>query len=124
MAEHTPTPWRVDFARWTPDSPICGFGIRSGYSHPNLPSDFKMAAIASANISERAAYTACFTPEEIEANAAFIVKAVNCHEMLVKTLEGIAEFCSGDASKIGAIDRLTHIRNSALNILGHVGGSQ
>ena len=92
MAEHTPTPWRVEFLRWTPEAPICGFGIRSDYTHPNLPPDFRMCAIASANISERAAYTACFTPEEIEANAAFIVKAVNSHEALVSALEDARSF--------------------------------
>jgi hypothetical protein len=29
------------------------------------------------------------------------------------TLQGIAEFCSGDATRLGAIARLTHIRNTA-----------
>ena len=43
---------------------------------------------------------------------------------LVKALEGIAEFCSADAGPLGAIDRLTSIRNTALNVLASVGGSR
>jgi hypothetical protein len=30
-----------------------------------------------------------------------------------KALEGIAEFCSSDATTLGAIERLAHIRNTA-----------
>jgi hypothetical protein len=54
----------------------------------------------------------------------FIVKAVNSHDALVKALEGIAEFCSADATKLGAIERLISIRNTALNVLAHVGRVQ
>ncbi len=43
---------------------------------------------------------------------------------LVKALEGIAEFCSADASKLGAIERLASIRNTAVNVLAHVGIAQ
>lgn len=90
MGEHTPTPWFVDLGRWTPDAPVCAFAIRSDYKAPNLPEGWQMHHIAGANISERAAFTACFTPEQIEANAAFIVKAVNSHDALVKALEPFA----------------------------------
>lgn len=52
----------------------------------------------------------------------FILKAVNNHDALVKALEGIAEFCSTDATTLGALDRLTSIRNTAVQVLRHVGG--
>jgi hypothetical protein len=42
-------------------------------------------------------------------------------ERLRKALEGIAEFCSADATKLGAIDRLTSIQNTARQALRLVG---
>lgn len=42
---------------------------------------------------------------------------------MVKALEGIAEFCSSDATELGAIERLISIRNTALNVLSRVGGA-
>lgn len=53
-----------------------------------------------------------------------IVEAVNAHDMLVKTLEGIAEYCSGDDRTLGALHRLTSIRNTAINMLAHVSGAK
>jgi len=41
-------------------------------------------------------------------------------EALVKALEGIAEFSSGDDTTLGALSRLVSIRNTALNVLAHV----
>jgi hypothetical protein len=60
------------------------------------------------------------TPEQARANAELIVKAVNNHDALVKALKGIADFCSADAITLGAISRLTAIRNTALNVLAAV----
>lgn len=91
--KHSPTPWRLELGRVLADSPVFGFGIFSDYRHPLLPRDMKMHSIASANLYEHCAYTGCFTPEEIEANATFIVKAVNAHEGLVEHLRRLAVRC-------------------------------
>src|ERR1035437_7361201 len=46
-------------------------------------------------------------------------------ERLRKALEGIAEFCSTDATKLGAIDRLISIQNTATQALrASVGGTR
>lgn len=44
-------------------------------------------------------------------------------QALVKALEGIAEYCSGDDTTLGALHRLASIRNTAINVLAHVGSS-
>jgi len=79
MAEHTPTPWRVEqgtglvwgnctiFDDGTPDRlgvPVTDGQIERAWSKGNGPSY-----------------------EEMEANAAFIAKACNAHEALVKALQ-------------------------------------
>jgi len=89
MAEHTPTPWFAEFVRWNKDAPAAGFAIRSDYSHLGLPDGMRMCAIASGNLSEHASFTACFTPEEIEANASFIVLACNNHARLTRENEAM-----------------------------------
>jgi hypothetical protein len=69
MAEHTPTPWRVETNCWTPWNGAVGI----------LPlNDDEDSAIA---------WTTAGTNEA--ANAAFIVKAVNNHDALVKALEDL-----------------------------------
>lgn len=98
MIEHSPTPWHV----FKDDFLIVCFGEGDSICDCAPGSPFISFAIA-------------------EANAAFIVKAVNNHEALAKALEGIAEFCSADGSTLGAIDRLASIRNTAINVLRHVG---
>jgi len=40
---------------------------------------------------------------------------------LVNALKGIAEFSSGEDTTLGALSRLASIRNTALNVLAHVG---
>lgn len=110
MTEHTPTPWRVED----------GTDLIWGACNPDDRSSYGMGySIVEGKIPSWKPYKPDY--DERAANAAFIVKAVNSHDMLVKVLEGIAEFCSTDATKLGAIERLTAIRNTALNILGHVG---
>lgn len=42
-------------------------------------------------------------------------------DTLVKALQGIAEFCSGEDTTLGALSRLASIRNTAINMLAHVG---
>ena len=73
MSEHTPTPWRADAPR-------------------------KYAGVTWDNIirSERrndpvcTVFVAGYMEREAAANAAFIVKAVNSHDALVKALQEIA----------------------------------
>jgi len=104
MSEHTPTPWRI-----TPSVPSDGFEcywLTGNFGPHNAEKE--ICAINGPQSGVQAA------------NAAFIVTAVNNHDALVKALEGIAEFCSTDASPLGAIDRLASIRNTALNVLAHV----
>ena len=66
-SKHTATPWRINpRARSTVQTldgdTVAACGVRSDLSKPNLH-------------------------EELEANAALIVRAVNCHEELVAALE-------------------------------------
>ena len=91
MSNHTPTPWTVEFLRWTPESEAVGFRIDSSYSVDHLPTGMRMHSIVNANCSEQPAYTACWTTEQIEANAAFIVRAVNAHDDLVATLQWLRD---------------------------------
>jgi NCAIR mutase (PurE)-related protein len=65
QSKHTPTPWVV-----TTDSS----GFTAINNHDNFRSDFPLA-------------TMCKGMTQGEANAAFIVKAVNNHEALVSALE-------------------------------------
>jgi hypothetical protein len=44
-------------------------------------------------------------------------------DALVKALEGIAEYCSGDDTTLGALHRLASIRNTAINVLAAVGSA-
>ena len=66
MAEHTPTPWRLD-TRWSRL-------IVQGPNNEDIASVFGTRS------------------DEGKACAAFIVRAVNCHEELVAALE-VAEHC-------------------------------
>lgn len=108
MSEHTPTPWKLDIE------------TRETWSEGKVQSitidtEDKLIATYETNFVEYPE-----AAEENAANAAFIVKAVNSHDVMVKVLEDIAEFCSGEDGKLGAVERLTHIRNSATTILAHV----
>ena len=42
-----------------------------------------------------------------------VAKLLAEHDRLLAVVVGIAEFCSGDDRTLGAISRLTHIRNTA-----------
>lgn len=106
MSEHTPTPWRAKIARWKPDTEAFGFGIYSDYVHPRLPIGIEMHSIAGGGIYEHSSFSACYTPEQIEANADFIVKCVNSHEALVAALRQLhdnnAEY--GRINNLGGYD--------------------
>lgn len=65
MSKHTPTPW----------------GVPDGGTQPTITTADESKHIA----------TMADTGDEMEANAAFIVRAVNCHEALVAALKGLVE---------------------------------
>ena len=69
-SKHTATPWRINprsrsTVQTLDGDTVAACGVRSDLSKPNLH-------------------------EELEANAALIVRAVNCHEELVAALEKAA----------------------------------
>lgn len=85
-AGHTPTPWMIKtglkFAEGRlyicdKDGQRLALILQNGYQQPSL------------------------TKKEAEANAAFIVRAVNCHEELVEMLRGLATHPS---LKISVVD--------------------
>lgn len=76
MAEHTPTPWSYKPAKFPTDGEFdCGIG----------------AAIGGTSFCIAETFGRCATTIKLDAqaNAAFIVKAVNSHDDLVKALEEI-----------------------------------
>jgi len=76
-AKHTALPWRVDLV----------------YETHNHPTRYWEVSIRSGE--EIVAYAAGATQEEAEANAALIVRAVNCHDELVRSL-GLARAFIGE----------------------------
>jgi hypothetical protein len=78
MSEHTPTPWTVERnAPW------------SIKTNARAIIDKDRFAVAWAPAWDIADADSVAAPEEGAANAAFIVKAVNSHDALVKALEEI-----------------------------------
>lgn len=78
--EHSPTPYTASIARHAEGQPAFGFTIEAADDsdrwHP----------VASCGVYHRT-NNACYTPEELEANAAFIVKACNAHAAMVEALD-------------------------------------
>jgi hypothetical protein len=77
MTKHTKTPWAIH--RY--DRPSGGIAI----SGPDTDKINAFVATAFADLR---------SIEEAEANAAFIVRAVNCHAELVEALEALCEKCA------------------------------
>lgn len=71
MAEHTPTPWTVDKVHF------------SGECHLHGPNGEEFALLYVSDGADDP------EPYPAEANAAFIVKAVNNHDALVEALEDL-----------------------------------
>ncbi|WNV09993.1 hypothetical protein [Tardiphaga sp. 709] len=88
MAEHTPTPWRVER----------GTDLIWGACNPDDMTTYGMGyAIVCGTTSS---YTGGKPSiDEREANADFIIKACNSHDALVKALEGMVLVCgrTGDS---------------------------
>jgi hypothetical protein len=112
-AEHTPLPWEWQIHDHSMAS--LGNGHSPGYGTPLVLSVGPCDGCAERADPKEWKWGRCCTPSE--ADAALIVKAVNNHDALVRALKGIAEFCSGDVTTLGAISRLTAIRNTVLNVL-------
>ena len=104
MAEHTPIPWRVGFADGSGSTTVTTVGEHD-YSHPafakidDLPGRVTLKVDHSAPrrhyfsvacICEMSDDSAISEVQQ-KANAAFIVRAVNCHEELVKAVKRIDE---------------------------------
>lgn len=80
--KHTPTPWRMSHELGE------GFSIVRDVYHAE-----KLYPVAVAVVVAVAGYTKNYHKENEEmakGNAAFIVKAVNCHEMLIDTLKNLS----------------------------------
>lgn len=93
MAEYTPTPWIVDgtsvyYLDWDGSS----YEGKGKYYRQQLTNRFWFSVQGS---SKR------ISKEELEANAALIVRAVNSHEELVEALEYIIKLdtCISDGGK-------------------------
>jgi hypothetical protein len=100
MSEHTPTPWAAD-----PDD-------REGY-------EWNVHIVEAARPHMRIAFTS--NGPDSEANAAFIVKAVNAHDGLVEALEFIRD--GFDNQDVNHVDYRVKVYQVALDALSRVGGS-
>jgi hypothetical protein len=103
MTQHTPTPWKATIARMRDDQPAFGFSIMAGA---------KLASVCSAGVYETNLRIYGLTPtpedmkpkfytaEELEANAKFIVRAVNSHDFLIEVCENALKFVTRHYSRI------------------------
>lgn len=86
MSKHTPTPWSNDYA-----PPSTGFGSGYGKSQILDTRNRPIAAVALVEPEVGPLYRGGGFSKEaldtLEANAAFIVKAVNCHDKLLAALK-------------------------------------
>lgn len=97
VASHTPTPWNLGYTGRCILREIPGMcDGEDGYA----------VAITSAH--------SLLAPSEARANAAFIVRACNSHDALVKALEEIAALDAPRTDLIGAVKRVRHIAKCAL----------
>ena len=74
--QHTPTPWYISETRLKTTIEI----YIDGWGYTLADCDASHSSLADK-----------VGIEEVEANAAFIVKAVNCHDELLKALEGMLQ---------------------------------
>ena len=116
MAEHTPTPWayrphRHDDWGW----------IRATSANGELA---PLVAMARSGSWESAAFFdehRANNTDPYGANAAFIVKAVNNHDLFLKVLEKIEGVAQKDS--LTDAERLNDIRAVVRAMLAHVGGA-
>lgn len=99
MTERTPTPWRVG---------ANSFGTQFIYGNPDQPRASPMGVVYNDLVAGGD------DPGRLtEANAAFIVKAVNNHDALVKALVSISEPLKLDVDGIGLARTLNLINRMA-----------
>lgn len=110
MSEHTPTPWAVPVSEGN-DTLICeDLGERLG----------TIIADVSRPIKNFTLYRD-ISWDEAAANAAFIVKAVNNHDALVKALEYVLGFDHGNCLR--ASQECRDVARDALDAVGSPGDS-
>lgn len=110
MTEHTPTPWYVVRMRgW--DGPV--IGRRSQYEADLVSGDVPLAKMI-----DKASHWENSFP--VEANAAFIVKAVNNHERLVEALHGLIIGATCEVNEKGAGGFMLARLSDAKKVLGEV----
>jgi hypothetical protein len=80
------------------------------------------AVIDLMNDNARLTHTIDLLEKNARVQAKLLADTGRQRDALVKALEGIAEFSSGDDTTLGALSRLVSIRNTAVNVLAHVGG--
>jgi len=103
MSEHTPTPWEVqDYSE--SDDGVGIIGLRTNDGAPYSSPTNGLVAWATLHPTEMDEND----PTRAQANAAFIVKAVNNHERMVEALKRIAAHDGGYAGDI-ARDALTDL---------------
>jgi hypothetical protein len=74
-AAHTPGPWAARIGRLKISDPAFGFGVFPVNYRLDLPPGIKHHSITGANLYEHSAFTAFYSPQEIEANAHLIAAA-------------------------------------------------
>ncbi len=92
LSGHTPTPWKIGSNDWLSHS-CCFDAAVVGYREGSCVSVVEAHSVA---------------------DAAFIVRAVNSHEVLVKALEKIAALDPPRTDLIGAVKLARHIAKCAL----------
>lgn len=108
-AKHTPTPWKVGGAGDT--------GIFATDVHPitkEIDEAVYIAEIMDAAIDDGTGGLDSVDEERWRANAAYIVKAVNCHERLVEALKNIQHIL--DSDKVRGMSIHQDIPNAMLAI--------
>jgi hypothetical protein len=98
MSEHTPTPWEVQEYGECDDG-VGIIGLRTNDGVPYSSPTNGLVAWATLHPTEMDAND----PTRAQANAAFIVKAVNSHDALVKALKSLTNEMAGiwDAFEYG-----------------------
>lgn len=77
----TPTPWKIDFARWVPEEPIQGFVITSGnFTVCALGVNHSQPVVHQSDIFFNADH--CLTPDQVEATGNLLSAAPDLYEAL------------------------------------------
>lgn len=122
MSEHTPTPWNWIVHDYSMAS--LGAGDSPGLGDPLVLCVAPCDACAKRAEPREWQWGRCHTPSEADAD--FIVKAVNSHDALVKALEEISDPLKLTAAGVGVdralnlIRRMSEIAKDALSNVGEL----